>query len=42
MNLVLPLIWAYAFLEEVGRIRAAAYLAQTGDIEAALKVMQAK
>ena len=32
----------YTFLKELGRIRAAAYFAHTGDVEAARKIMLAK
>ena len=42
MNLLLPLIYLYAFLEEVGRVRAAAGFARAGNVEAACKLMMMK
>ena len=40
MNFIAHLV--YAFLEDFGRIRAAAYFARTGNVEAARKIMLAK
>ena len=40
MNFIANLV--YTFLEDLGRIRAAAYFARTGNVEAARKIMLAK